>query len=81
MASVASYWPRPVHSLLRPVVSILNRVRYLRSHNAAVDTPLCAVRHPIGWRLISLKIITDTIRVSAAILGRIQCRRRFRRQG
>jgi hypothetical protein len=37
---------RSGHAFGCPVVSVLNWVRYLRTHDATPDTPLCTVRRP-----------------------------------
>lgn len=62
---------RSRHIYSCPVVSVVNRVRYLRQHNAPNDAPLCSVRSATTgkWCTISSKLITDTIRVSATIMG------------
>jgi hypothetical protein len=62
---------RSGHAFGCPVVSVLNRVRYLRTHDATPDTPLCAVRRPAGagWCSVSSSLITETIRLSATMLG------------
>ena len=62
---------RSSHVYACPVVSVVNRVRYLRTHGAPPEAPLCAVRNSTGtaWCTVSSGLITQTIRTSAAILG------------
>jgi hypothetical protein len=62
---------RSGHLYACPVVSVISRVRYLRQHGAPPDAPLCVVRSTTtnAWCTISSKLVTDTIRTSASILG------------
>jgi hypothetical protein len=63
---------RSGHPFACPVISVVSRVRYLRHQNAPHDTPLCVIRSPMRpstWCTISSKLITETIRTSATILG------------
>ena len=56
------------HPFACPVLCTVNRLRYLRSHQAPAHTPLCAVMRN-RWCQVSSSLITDTIRVSAALIG------------
>jgi hypothetical protein len=59
------------HIYACPVISVVNRVRYLRLHGAPNEAPLCVVRsaRTNKWCTISSKLVTETIRTSASILG------------
>jgi hypothetical protein len=62
---------RSSHLYACPVVSVINRVRYLRLQGAPSEAPLCAVRHATtaAWCTVSSRLVTETIRTSATILG------------
>ncbi len=62
---------RSSHLYACPVVSVVNRVRYLRLQGAPPDAPLCAVRSQTSaaWCTVSSKLVTESIRTSATILG------------
>jgi hypothetical protein len=62
---------RSGHIYACPVISVVNRVRYLRLHGAPNEAPLCVVRsaRTNKWCTISSKLVTETIRTSASILG------------
>jgi hypothetical protein len=63
---------RSSHLYACPVISVVNRVRYLRREGAPSDTPLCAVRSSSpssAWYTVSSKLVTESIRTSATILG------------
>jgi hypothetical protein len=62
---------RSRHLYACPVVSVVTRIRYLHLYCAPPDTPLCAVRSATSRAscTISSRLVTETIRTSAAILG------------
>jgi hypothetical protein len=62
---------RSSHLCVCPVVSVVNRVRYLRLHDASNDAPLCAIRSASSTAgcIISSNLVTGTIRILATILG------------
>ena len=56
------------HSIMCPTQTIIRRVLYLRSVNAAENTPICGIKHNNKWRYVTSKNITQILRTATTIL-------------
>ena len=60
---------RSLHPAVDPVKVVGSRVNYLRRHREHANTPLCAVKQGVSWRLIRSDEITRYLRAAARAIG------------